>query len=216
MSLTVVSTPIGNFEDITIRAKKVLENADLIICEERRPASTLLKKLGINGKELRELNEHSQPQDVRDLLSLCRKSAVALISDCGTPGFSDPGAILVQACYGENIDVHVCPGPSSLMALVAVCGVDLKEFHFAGFLSAESEKRKKQIVALAKTKTPVFLMDTPYRINTVLVDLAKEMPDRTAVLGLDLTGANHQVVRKKLRELGKTEWEKLPFVLLLI
>src|SRR5438046_298584 len=105
MSLIVVSTPIGNLGDITLRAIETLKEADVIICEEFKPARVLLKRLGILEKELFQLNEHSRPGDLDELIQLCQSKKVALISDCGTPGFSDPGADLVNACHEKKINV---------------------------------------------------------------------------------------------------------------
>src|ERR1700722_20122229 len=110
MSLTVVSTPIGHFEDITLRAIRSLKEAQGIICEEKKPASILLKKLQIPEPPLWQLNEHSRQQDLPELIELCRTQKICLVSDCGTPGFCDPGAKLVDACLKAGIPVDVNPG----------------------------------------------------------------------------------------------------------
>src|SRR5258708_24103292 len=123
MSLTVVAVPIGNYEDITLRAKETLANCDVVICEEIKPASILFKRLGIPDKEFFQLNEHSTPKDIEPLIELCKIKKVALISDCGTPGFCDPGPELVDGCFKEGVSVGVNPGPSSLMALLSLSGV---------------------------------------------------------------------------------------------
>jgi 16S rRNA (cytidine1402-2'-O)-methyltransferase len=215
MSLTVVSTPIGNFQDITLRAIETLKAADVVICEEYKPAKILLKRLEIGEKELFQLNEHSHEKDLPELVELCRTKNVALISDCGTPGFCDPGAKLVELCYREKIHVDVNPGPSSLMALLALSGIELKEFQFVGFLPAEKEARHKKIATLKNLRVPLVIMDTPYRLEATLKELTVDFGASTAVLGVDLTGEKHQLSKGRLSELAKQNWGKNPFVLLI-
>ncbi|MDZ4677533.1 MAG: SAM-dependent methyltransferase [Oligoflexia bacterium] len=216
MSLVVVSTPIGNYEDITLRAIKTLKNADVIICEELKPARILLKRLEIGEKELFQLNEHSQEKDLPELVELCRSKNVALISDCGTPGFCDPGAKLVEACAKNKITIDVNPGASSLMSLFALSGVELNEFHFVGFLPAEKEARHKKIATLKNLRSPFVIMDTPYRLQATLNELAVDFGSRLGVLGLDLTGEKHQVMRARISELASRTLGKTPFVLLVV
>jgi 16S rRNA (cytidine1402-2'-O)-methyltransferase len=214
MSLTIVSTPIGNYGDITVRAIETLTSCDVLICEELKPARVLLKRLGLGEKPLHQLNEHSKPQDIDELAKLCVNSNVALISDCGTPGFCDPGAKLVDRCHRDGIPVDVNPGPSSLMALLALSGFELKEFHFVGFLPAEKTERLRKVASLKGLRIPFVIMDTPYRLEATLKDLAADFGDRTAVLGVDLTGGNQKLTRSKLSKLAQGSWGKEPFVLL--
>lgn len=216
MSLVVVSTPIGNPKDITLRALESLKEAEVIVCEERRPAETLLKKHGIINKELRELNEHSKTHEVAELVSLCKTRLVALITDCGTPGFCDPGADLVAGCCQAGVRVDVNPGASSLLALISLSGVKLNNFYFAGFLPAEKSQREREVGELKKFKCPIIIMDTPYRLKATLKDLVGEFARYEAVLGVDLTGEKHQVHRGKLLEIEKRDLPKAPFILLLL
>ena len=119
--LSIVATPIGNPGDITLRAIEILKNTDAVICEEYKPGSTLLKKLGIIDKELVLLNEHNEAEVAADLLiRLLDGQNLALISDCGTPVFSDPGAYLIQMASSSGVRVTPVPGPSSLMALLSI------------------------------------------------------------------------------------------------
>jgi 16S rRNA (cytidine1402-2'-O)-methyltransferase len=217
MSLTVVSVPIGNYGDITLRAKETLESVDCVICEEIKPASILYKRLGIPEKEFFQLNEHSTPKEISELVQLCKSKNVALISDCGTPGFYDPGPELVAGCVKEGISVDVNPGASSLMALLSLSGVRLKSFNFVGFLPAEKSERLKEIQKLKKISVPFILMDTPYRLTATLQDLAQnDLGGCKAVLGVDLTGPAHRMARGSIKELSAQEWQKLPFVLLVV
>src|ERR1035441_2223268 len=151
MPLTLVSTPIGHFEDITLRAIETLKKCDGIICEELKPARVLLKRIGLGGgeglpdvKKLYQLNEHSKPSDLKELIDLCRRQNIALVSDCGTPGFCDPGGVLVDACYKEKIPVQIAPGVTSLGALLSLTGEEIKEFFFVGFLPQEKNDRSQR------------------------------------------------------------------------
>lgn len=217
MSLTVVSIPIGNYGDITLRAKETLATVDCVICEEIKPASILYRRLGIPEKEFFKLNEHSTPKEISELVQLCKSKNVALISDCGTPGFCDPGPELVSGCIKEGVTVDVNPGASSLMALLSLSGVRLKSFNFVGFLPAEKSERLKEIQKLKKISVPFIIMDTPYRLSATLQELAQnDFGSCKAVLGVDLTGAGHRVARGSIKDLAGQEFQKLPFVLLVI
>ncbi len=120
MSLFIVATPIGNPKDITLRALEELKNADLIIGEEKRELFRFLKPLELHEKKVAFLNEHTQPRDFEELVSACEDENVCLVSDCGTPGFCDPGSELVAACRKKGIAVTPIPGASSLMTLLSV------------------------------------------------------------------------------------------------
>jgi 16S rRNA (cytidine1402-2'-O)-methyltransferase len=228
MSLTVVSTPIGHPDDITLRAIEVLKSSDAIICEEIRPAQTLLKRIGISAttpdhrpaiegaKPLYQLNEHARPSDLAPLLELCKHKNVALISDCGTPGFCDPGADLVSECAKNKIVVTIAPGASSLMALLALSGEKISEFHFVGFLPAEKEERRKKLERLKNTQVPLVVMDTPYRFKTTVLDFSAILPKARVVAGADLTAPQEFVFRGSLVDLAKKDVPKAPFVLLIL
>ena len=216
MSLELLATPIGNDGDITLRAIEVLRAADVVIGEERREVSTLLKRLGIEGKRLELLNEHSREEDLRELVQLCRTSRVALVTDCGTPGFCDPGANLVALCRAEGISSKPVPGASSLMCLLSVSGKYLNEFLFRGFLPAEKEARATALTELVAEKRPVILMDTPYRMIRLLEELAERFPARRVLLGCDFTQSTETVIDAAASELPKLIGErKAEFILAL-
>lgn len=201
MPLSLIATPIGNTGDITQRAIETLRDADLVIGEERKEVSKLLKSLGIEGKQIELLNEHSKDDDVRELAALCETKKVALVTDCGTPGFCDPGARLVAACRAKKIPSSPIPGASSLMCLLSVSGRDLKEFVFRGFLPAEREERGRALNELGREPRPIILMDTPYRLTRLLDELAKKWPDRRALLGCDFTQPTETVIEAELKDL---------------
>jgi 16S rRNA (cytidine1402-2'-O)-methyltransferase len=193
MALKIVATPIGDPGDITLRAIEALRAAEVVIGEERAEASRLLKRLDIAGKDLRLLNEHSRDDDVAELLALCREKSVALVSDCGTPGFCDPGARLVAACRRAGVAVTSLPGASSLMCLLSLCGEDVREFWFRGFLPAERESRGVALREVLAAPRPVVLMDTPYRLGRLLNEIAEIAPAREIALGLDFTQATEEL-----------------------
>ena len=137
-TLYMVATPIGNPGDITLRAIETLKQVDAVICEESKPGSTLLKKLGIKGKELVLLNEHNEDEVAADLLPrFLNGESLAMISDCGTPVFADPGAYLIQLASSSGVRVSPMPGASSLMAALSLLDAKIGRFVFAGFLSRD-------------------------------------------------------------------------------
>jgi 16S rRNA (cytidine1402-2'-O)-methyltransferase len=187
MSLTLVATPIGNSQDISIRALEFLKTADHIILEEFKESTAFLRSHGISGKTYEQLNEHSTREDVAELVSLCAEKTVALITDCGTPGFCDPGADLVKACRQKKISVQTMPGPSSLMSLLSLSSRRLDQFVFRGFLPAETEARRKSWNELVKETRPIILMDTPYRLSKMMSEAKEFLHDRQILLTVDLT-----------------------------
>lgn len=203
MALFVVATPIGNERDFTLRALETLKGADLVIGEELKALRPILKAAGVMAPAMEQLNEHSTAEDVEFLAEECRTKSVALVSDCGTPGFCDPGADLVAACRAKGIAVHGVPGASSLMALLAVAGVRVDQFVFAGFLSAKAEERVKQLANLEKEKRSIVLMETPYRCAKFVEELARHFGGRKCVVGMNLTQESERVVSCLGRDLLK-------------
>jgi 16S rRNA (cytidine1402-2'-O)-methyltransferase len=201
MALFVVATPIGNSQDISLRALEILKSADLIIGEELKVLRQTLKAAGVQGTPLEQLNEHSDQKDIAHFVNECREKKVALVSDCGTPGFCDPGAELVAACAHAQVPVKPIPGASSLMALLSVCGSRIDQFVFLGFLPAKAELRERMLHDLKHEKRPFVLLETPYRCQRFTVELATHFPHAHIVLGLDLTGENETVVRGQGSEL---------------
>lgn len=208
MGLSVVATPIGNEKDFSQRALETLRAADLIIGEERKALRQILKAAGVRDKELDQLNEHSTAKDIEHFVNVCREKSVALVSDCGTPGFCDPGADLVDACYKAGVPVQAVPGASSLMVLLSLAGVRLDTFVFCGFLSAKKEKRQTEIRRLQKETRPLIVMETPYRCAGWLAEISEAFPDRFCVLGLSLTTPQERLWRgpgRKLKEVPVTD-----------
>lgn len=175
MPLYVVAVPIGHPDDITHRAVKTLGEVDFLICEELKPARRLLKTLGIQ-KELYQINEHNEQDDTEEIIALLKENqSAALFSDCGTPLFADPGTFLLKRCHETNVKIVPVPGASSLTAALSVAGVDTKQFYYAGFLSRNSEERRKAIQKLNHLPCTIVIYDTPYRLLALLEDLQKEL-----------------------------------------
>ncbi len=187
MPLTLVPIDLGQTDDVSPRAKAVLEHADLVIVEDFRQGSTTLKHLGLPRKDMELLNEHSRPDDIQALVDLCRQKNVALISDCGTPNFCDPGAALIRENRKAGIAVRALPGPSSLALVLSLSSERLTQFLFVGFLPPKTAERRKALADLRSERRAFILMDTPYRVRQLLTDLAEVMPKRKCLLAMDLT-----------------------------
>jgi 16S rRNA (cytidine1402-2'-O)-methyltransferase len=207
--LFIVSTPIGDYDDITLRAINTLKEVDFIICEEFKEANRLLSHLKIE-KELLSLNEHNEEEASREVFNKLKEGkSAALISDCGTPLFSDPGTLLVQMCIDANIEVTPIPGASSIMAALVGSGFNLDKFYYAGWLSPKSDIRKKELLHLKSIKELIVLMETPYRLMTVLSDIVKSFgPKINLVVGFDLTLPGEKFYRGTASELHKITEEK--------
>lgn len=194
MALYLISVPIGHPQDITLRALETLRRVPVIIVEERKESTVWLRAHAIAHKKLETLNEHSTVQDIAALMELCRNEDCALITDCGSPGFCDPGADLVGRCRSEKIAVHVLPGPSSLPALLSLSSQRLDRFFFFGFLSNKSEIREEEWKRLSKNTECLIVMDTPYRLKKTLADVQRHLPKRRCLWALNLTQENEQVI----------------------
>lgn len=213
--LTLVATPIGDFDEITLKALNILKEAEVIICESTKETSKLLRHHGISGKTYEVLDEHFLKEDVQRFVELCRTQKVALVSDCGTPAFCDPGSELVEHCRKEGIEIRNCLGASSLMGLISLSGVKLHEFLFRGFIPQETVARQeayKDIQAELKQKMrAVVLMDTPYRLQKMIAEMETFLNDHYMVLATDLGTADEQVLTGKpsdvKKKLSKTKAE---------
>jgi 16S rRNA (cytidine1402-2'-O)-methyltransferase len=215
LALTLVATPIGNIDDISKRALDTLTECEILIGEERVEAERFLAKIGQRGKELHLLNEHSTPKEIEDLAKLCAQKKVALITDCGTPGFCDPGAHLIKVCRQKKIAVHSVPGASSLMMLLSLSSVRLDQFLFRGFLPSETQQRTQALQKLQKETQAFILMDTPYRLNKLLQELAQSFPQKKALLALNLTQETESHHEGLIKDLAQQKFEKSEFMILI-
>lgn len=216
--LYMVATPIGNPEDISLRAIRILGEVDVVICEERRQGSTLLKKLGITPKQLISLNEHNEAEQAATLVQrMALGEKMALISDAGTPVFADPGAELIRQAVKMGIPVTAVPGASSLMALLSLLDTKVERFVYAGFLSRSPQERRQELQRLLRLNLPLVLMDTPYRLSSLLEDIEKTAgKNRRVTLGLNLTLPGEQVLRGTVSEIRRmVQDRKAEFILLI-
>ena len=216
-TLYVVATPIGNPQDITFRAVEILKTVDRILCEERRVGSTLLKQLDIPQKTLVELNEHNEDALAQEfILALAQGENLALISDCGTPAFADPGALLIQFAMEAGFRVVPVPGASSLMTLLSALPQKVDEFFFVGFLPRKEEDRRRKLMELRKLHVPIVLMDTPYRLERTLQDIQKTFgKNHIITIGLNLTQPREAVIHDTVGAiLSKVRGQKAEFILI--
>lgn len=203
-SLYIVATPIGNPEDITLRAIHILKHADAIICEEFKEGSKLLHSLDIQNN-LVTLNEHNEAEVTDQIISdLALGKTFALVSDCGTPNFADPGKKLINELIGTGIKVIPIPGTSSLMTALSVCAFRMDQFRFVGFLPPKQELRKSILQSLKRESVPLILMDTPYRLGRLLVELSEIFgKEQTIFLGCDLTMPSELILHGSLDMISK-------------
>ena len=203
--LFIVATPIGNYGDISLRALETLKLADAVACEEFREGSTLLKKLDVGEKKLMILNEHNNKEGTEEIFqALLTGQTIALVSDCGTPAFADPGTTLIKRCMEYGIPVSSVPGASSLMAAISLSPLPLKEFYFAGFLPREESERREKLSFLKAQKIPIILMDTPYRMGKLLKEISISFgSNRLISLAVDLTMPSESLLHGPVGEVSK-------------
>ena len=202
--LNIVSTPIGDYSDITLRALRILNESDYIICEEYKEASKLLRFFEIK-KELKSLNEHNETDSSDEIfLDLLNGKNLSIISDCGTPVFSDPGSIILQKCIDANIKIEFIGGANSVIASIVLSGFDISRFYYAGFLSPKSEIRKKELQSLKYLKRTIVLMEAPYRLKAILQDIKDIFVHRKIFVAFDLTMQSEKKFRGTASEILDT------------
>ena len=205
--LYVVSTPIGNLEDVTLRAINILRKVNLVAAEDTRRAMTLLRRYEVKTP-ITSLFEHNEPVKKEVLLTRLEAGEdIALISDAGTPGISDPGFRLVQSAIEKDVSVVPIPGPSALLAALSVSGLPTDSFHFFGFLPPKGAKRRKRLEEIRDLRGTVILYEAPHRVLRTLRDLNETCGDRYIVVARELTKVHEEVVRgtttEVLKEIGQ-------------
>lgn len=216
-TLYLVATPIGNLEDITLRAIRTLKECDIIAAEDTRHTSRLLHHFGISKPLISyfKFNEARRSQDI--LGRLGRGEKVALVTDAGTPGISDPGERVVRVVIAGGYRVEAVPGPCALVAALTISGFTTEEFHFVGFLPHKSGQRRKQLEKLKTVPGTLVLYESPFRIERLIEELTLVFPDRTVALARELTKKFEECVRgtpAALLELLKQRKLKGEFVVL--
>jgi len=201
--LYLVATPIGNLEDITCRAIKILDNADIILAEDTRKTTILLNKYSIRKKliSFHKFNEHRVINKVIDLLN--KGTSVALVSDAGTPGISDPGYLIVRECLKRNINIEALPGPTALIPALVVSGLPSDRFTFEGFLPVKKGRNQRLGELVSENRTMIFY-ESPHRLIKTLTDLLKALgQDRKAVIARELTKIHEEIIHGTLGSLVK-------------
>jgi 16S rRNA (cytidine1402-2'-O)-methyltransferase len=207
--LYLVGTPIGNLEDITLRAIRILKEADQIACEDTRHTQKLLSHYDIH-KPLVSYHEHNEMTRAPELvLALEQGAKIALVSDAGTPLVSDPGHRLVSLCLRHQIPIVPIPGPSALLASLSASGLPNEEFLFVGFLPARTGERRRALERLRIEDRTIILYEAPHRIAECVADAREVLGDRAACLAREVTKVHEEFRRGKLSQLS-TSLEKIP------
>ena len=208
--LYVVATPIGNLEDISLRALRILKEADVIACEDTRQTMKLLSHFDIQ-KRLVSYHEHNEITRAPELvIELEQGAKVALVSDAGTPSISDPGHRLVSLCLRHGIEVVPVPGASAFVAALAASGMAIEEFTFVGFLPARPTERRKALRALANEPRTIIFYEAPHRALDTLEDALEILGNRPAVIARELTKIYEEFLRGHLEDLVAKARVKAP------
>lgn len=217
-TLYLVSTPIGNLEDITFRALRVLKEADLIAAEDTRKTGMLLKNYSISN-QLTSYHDYNKKKKAPFLLQeLNSGKSVALVSDAGTPGISDPAYLMVKLATQEGIRIESVPGPTAFVSALIISGLPTDKFVFEGFLPAKSGKRRKRISGLSEEKRTLIFYESPHRFLRTLEDLIDILGERKASIARELTKKFEEVIRANLTEIRDYYKNKKPkgeFVIIL-
>jgi 16S rRNA (cytidine1402-2'-O)-methyltransferase len=200
-ALIIVATPIGNLSDISPRALEALKSADLVACEDTRQTLKLLNHFGIQKPlvSYHDFNEEKKAfeigEKIRDGLN------VALVSDAGTPGISDPGYRLVRHCREQGLNVNVIPGPNAAIAALSGSGLPSDEFYFVGFLPSKKSARREKLESLRSLRATLIFYEAPHRIEGTLINLLEILGDREACIARELTKVHEEFVFGKLSEI---------------
>ncbi len=215
--LYIVATPIGNLEDITIRALNTLKNADYIAAEDTRHSGILLQKYEIK-KPLLSFHSYSDERKLQEILELLKSGKnIALISDAGTPGISDPGYVLIRAAIENQIKVEPIPGPSAFLAALSASGLPTHHFVYLGFLPLK-KGRKTMLESFAEEERTIVFYESPHRLQKALQELAALYPTRQLVIAREITKIHEEFLRGTVQELAEHFKKQTPrgeFVLML-
>jgi 16S rRNA (cytidine1402-2'-O)-methyltransferase len=193
--LHVLATPIGNLEDLSARALRILRESDAIVSEDTRTTMKLLARYEIR-KPLIAYFQHSPSRRLEEILEQLKAGrSLVLVTESGTPGVSDPGARLVDAAFAAGVKVVPLPGPSAVAVAASVCGFGADAFHFAGFLPKKPGKRRRSLEALKGLEVPLIFFESPYRVAALLEDLREVLGDRRLTVCRELTKLHEEVWR---------------------
>lgn len=219
--LSIVSTPIGNLGDITLRAIETLKKCDAIVCEDTRVTGNLLKQLEIPKQELISFHGHSDPSRVNTILDrLAKGQHLALVSDAGTPGISDPGYAIVSKAREQEVEIEVIPGPSAFLAALSASGLPIHQFIYLGFLPLK-KGRQTLLQSFKNEERTIVFYESVHRIDKTLSELAnalQDQPERKIVIARELTKMHEEVIITNVmqcEEIAKTLIKKGEFVIVI-
>ena len=199
--LYIVSTPIGNLKDITLRAIEVLKNCDIIVCEDSRRASLLIKNFVNEKKKYIVYHDHNKEKVAPLIIKKLKEGFnIALITDAGTPIISDPGFYLVRQSIKENIEITSVPGPSSILAALVVSGLPPDRWIFEGYIKKRKGRRKKQIEKLKNEERTIIFFESPFRIVDTLHEIKEILGNRRISLCRELTKFHEEVIRGTIED----------------
>ena len=209
-TLYIVSTPIGNLEDITLRALNILRDVQIIAAEDTRHTQKILQRYNISTAQT-SYHDHNKEEKAEILISRLKEGRdIALVSDAGTPGISDPGYYLINRAIEEGIKVTPVPGPTASIAALSISGLPTDAFVFEGFLPAKRMARQKKLRELSTERRTLILFEAPHRLASTLRDIAEVLGDRKIVLTRELTKIFEEVIRGRVSEvIAKIEGRSL-------
>ena len=199
--LYVIPTPIGNLDDITIRAIKTLEFVDIILCEDTRRSQKLLSHLGIKSK-LKSHHKFNEHKEVNNIVNKIKSGInIGVISDAGTPGISDPGFLLVRSCLNSNIDIECLPGPTALIPALIISGLPMEKFVFEGFLPTKKGRKTKLQNLSTETRTMIFY-ESPHKLIKTLIDFQNIFgSERNISVSREITKMYEHTLRGKIDDI---------------
>lgn len=205
--LALVSVPIGNNEDISLRGKRILEQADIIYCEDTRNTQELLKQLGIRYKNIESLYSQNEATKAKEIIAKIKNTdyLIAYCSDAGTPGISDPGSLLAKEAIDNDIRVIAIPGCSALLTGLVISGLDTSDFSFYGFLSTKKDAKEKFLEEHKKNKETMIFYESPLRALETLESMYKVFGNRKFALLREMTKLHEEAIRGELKE-----WKDIP------
>lgn len=198
-TLYIVATPIGNLEDITLRALRILKEVDLIACEDTRRTGLLLSHYELN-KPLVSFHQHSKLQKIDELIGELKSGkSIALVTDAGTPGVADPGGVLIAEAIKNKIRIEPIPGVSSITAILSVAGIAADKFLFLGYLP-KKKGRQTLFENLKNISYPIVFFESPHRIESTLKDFQAFLGDNEIIVGRELTKKFEEILRGRISE----------------
>ncbi len=200
-TLYIVSTPIGNLEDITLRALRILKEVNIIAAEDTRHSLKLLNHYGIKKPLISYWKEKEKSRAAEIINKLNEGNSIALISDAGTPGISDPGFFLIQKAIEEDIQIISIPGPTAAIAAISISGLPADEFTFIGFLPSKKNQRLKKLNELSLEQRTIIIYEAPHRIIETLKEISDIFHGRKAVIVKEITKIHEEVIRGKLPDI---------------